>query len=152
INLASFLRRIGPSGLPTYRVLLGGHEHWFGTAADVDAFRRTEQERIGRELVVADESPERGGNGHVNGHAETFYVQEFHEVRGINRGLERLREFGLDASCLVDAPRVAGREPAPRFLVEAGDQRRVLSQLRELLPEIRRLGERGMAITRFKGL
>src|SRR5262249_8762978 len=60
--------------------------------------------------------------------------------------------FGLDASCLVDAPRVAGREPPPRFLVEAGDQRRILSQLRELLPEIRRLGERGMAITRFKGL
>ena len=153
LSVATVLKRAGAGGLPVYRVLLGGHEQWFATSAEVDTFRHQEQQRLGRDLVVADESPERGGgNGQVNGHSETFFVQEFHEVRGINRGLERLREFGLDASCLVEAPRIAGREPPPRFLLENGDQRRVLPHLRELVPEIRRQGERGLSITRFKGL
>ena len=107
----------------------------------------------GRELVVADTSQALpSSNGHTNGHSESFAVHELHEVRGINRGLERLREFGLSAADLVPAPRIAGREPPPRFFLENGDQRRNLPQLRELVGEIRRLGERGMTITRFKGL
>ncbi len=134
-------------------MLLGGREQWFATSAEADAFLRQEQQRLGRDLVVADESAEHGsGNGQTNGHGETFLRQEFHEVRGINRGLDRLREFGLDASCLVEAPRVAGREPAPRFILENGDLHRVLPHLRELVTEIRRLGERGLTVTRFKGL
>ena len=37
-------------------------------------------------------------------------------------------------------------------MLESGDLRRVLLQLRELVGEVRRLGERGMQVTRFKGL
>ncbi len=92
------------------------------------------------------------GNGQANPASETFFVQEFHEVRGINRGLEKLKEFGLTAACLVDAPRIAGREPLPRFQLESGDNKRTVANLRILPMEIRRLGEKGIAITRFKGL
>jgi DNA gyrase subunit B len=158
LNLGSFLARAEARGLPTHRVLLGGREHWFFSAADVDAFRQAEQARLGRELVVADETPAHapGTNGNGNGNAEpqgpTFSVHELHEVRAINRGLERLREYGLAGPDLVPAPRVAGREPPPRFVLENGDTRRVLAQLRDLVPEVRRQGERGLTITRFKGL
>ncbi len=158
LNLTSFLARGGPRGLPSFRVLLPGQEHWFHTSAEVDDFRRAEQERLGRDLVVADEAAEAGGNGnghHGNGHAEgplPVTVKELHEVRGINQGLERLGEFGLGAADLVPAPRVAGREPPPRFFLENGDSQRVLTTLRELVPEVKRLGERGLTITRFKGL
>jgi DNA gyrase subunit B len=78
-----------------------------------------------------------------------------HEVkgdRGLNQGLKKLKEFTLNGTGLVEAPRIAGREPAPRFMLENGDNRRVLPHLRDLVPEIRRLGERGLTITRFKGL
>src|SRR5205807_3461099 len=139
--------------LPVYRVLLGGKEHWFATADEADAFRRKEQEKAGRDLVLADDPQGAAhGNGHGDHAAATFFAQELHEVRGINRGLERLREFNLDGTCVTDAPRIAGREPPPRFVLENGDQRRVLPHLRELVPEVRRLGERGLTITRFKGL
>jgi DNA gyrase subunit B len=150
LNLTAFLALAGPAGLPTYRVLLGNHEHWFASAAEVDEFRRREQERLGRDLLVADDTP-----GHVNGNGEaaaTFFVQELHEVRAVNRGLERLREFGLGAADLVPAPRVAGREPPPRFVLESGDSRKVLPHVRDLAAEVRKQGERGLAITRFKGL
>jgi DNA gyrase subunit B len=151
LNLAAFLAKAGPAGLPTYRVLLGGREQWFHTAAEVDAFRQQEQQRLGHDLVVEAHTPGHAGtNG--NGHAETFSVQELHEVRAVNRGLEKLREFGLGAADLVPAPRVAGREPPPRFLLENADLKRILPHLRDLVPEVRKLGEKGLTITRFKGL
>jgi DNA gyrase subunit B len=149
LNLAQFLARAGNTGLPLYRVLLGGKEHWFATSAEKDAFLKAEQERLGRELVVGDQL-QSGGNG--NAQAETLFVQELHEVRPINRGLERLRELGLGAADLVPAPRVAGREPPPRFTLHNNDTRRTLPHLRELVGAIRKMGERGMTITRFKGL
>ena len=152
LNLAGFLARVGPAGLPFFRVVLGNREQWFGTPADVDAFRQAEQQRLGRDLVVADAPEISSGNGQANGHAETFFVQEFHEVRGINRGIERLKEFRLDTTCFVESPRIAGREPAPRFRLHHGDQDRILPHLRDLIPEIRHFGERGMTVTRFKGL
>ncbi len=151
LNLSAFLAHQTPQGLPAYRVYVGGREHWFVSSSDVDQFRRQEQERLGRDLVVADNAAP-GGNGHVNGHPETFAIQELHEVRAINRGLERLRDFGLVAADLIPSPRIAGREPAPRFTLENGDQQRALPHLRELVASIRHLGERGMTITRFKGL
>src|SRR5438132_899761 len=153
LNLAAFLARAGATGLPAYRVLVGGREHWFATAAEADAFRQQEQQRVGRELVVADETTVPKANGHTNGHGETISQQEWHEIHGINRGLKRLREdFSLDGACLTESPRIAGREPLPRFALTNGDQRRILPHLRDLVPEIRHTGERGMTITRFNGL
>jgi DNA gyrase subunit B len=155
MNLPTLLARFAEGPLPAYRVVLAGKEHWFASAAEVDAFRQREQARLGRELVVADETPARS-NGNGNGHTEAplvpFSVQELHEVRGIQRGLERLREFGLGAADLQSAARVGGQDPLPRFLLENGDQQRPLAHLRDLVGEIRRLGERGLSITRFKGL
>ena len=75
-----------------------------------------------------------------------------HEVRGINRHLEKLKAFSLGATDLAPLVRIAGREPPVRFVLESGGTRKLLVSLRELVTEVRRLGERGMSITRFKGL
>jgi DNA gyrase subunit B len=154
LNLASFLTLAGAAGLPPYRVQIGGHDNWFFTPNEADAFLKSEQEKRGQDLVVGGESPgsSNGTNGQSNGHVETIVRQELHEVRAINRGLERLREFGLGAADLIPAPRIAGREPPPRFTLENGDNRRALPHLRHLVGEVRKLGERGLTITRFKGL
>jgi DNA gyrase subunit B len=152
LNLSAFLAREGDRGLPTFRALLLGREHWFHSRADMDEFRRTEGQRLGRELVVS-ERGQAPANGDGNGQAVTFLEQEeLHEVKGIIRGLGRLREFGLGAADLVEAPRLAGREPPVRFVLEGGDSRKVLPHLRQLTHEVRRLGEKGLTITRFKGL
>jgi DNA gyrase subunit B len=150
ISLAKLVKEAGAGELPVYRLLLGGEEHWRADEAAVDRFRQEEQVKRGHELLIGDE-PRGAANG--NGHAgETLFKQELHEVRAINEGLRRLREFGLAGADLVPQPRVAGREPPPKFALENGDSRKVLPHLRELPLEVRRLGERGLAITRFKGL
>ncbi|MCC6421414.1 MAG: DNA topoisomerase IV subunit B, partial [Gemmataceae bacterium] len=153
LSLAMLLEQARGGPLPNYRVVLGGKEHWLATTDAVDQFRLAEQEKLGHELVVGDDlrpgAPAKNGNGHA---AVTLYVQELHEVRRIEQGLKKLRAFGLEGSDLVPLPRIAGREPPVRFTLENGDSRRILLQLREVVPEVRRLGERGLAVTRFKGL
>jgi DNA gyrase subunit B len=162
LNMSTYLSRAGATGgLPLFHVVLAGKESWFHTAAQVDEFRAKKQQELGRELVVADDaltSSETGSrkpaeNGNADGPGGVaFFLQELHEVRAINRHLEKLREFGLEASDLAPLPRIAGREPIARFVLEHGEGRKPLTSLRELVGEIRRLGERGLTVTRFKGL
>lgn len=148
LNVASIFKRMKDGKLPIYRVLLGNQEHWFVTPAEVDAFKNAQQQD-GRQLVAADEAPP---GSEQNGKHEAFSVQELHEIRTVNKGLERLRTFGLDADDLTPALRVAGREPAPRFFLDNDDRQKVLPDLRSLVGEIRGLGERGISVVRFKGL
>lgn len=144
-SLSTMLGKAVNNKLPMYRLVLAGHEHWFQTAEEVDRFREAEQQRLGSELVVGDEPQ-------TNGHGPTFFTQELHEMRGINRGLERLREFQLGPSDLIPLPRIAGREPPLRYVLNHEDHETTLLSLRDLPFQIKRLGERGIRITRFKGL
>jgi DNA gyrase subunit B len=153
LTLAQLLAKATSAGLPLYRVILAGHEHWFATSTEVEKFRLDEQKNRGHEFVVADELRPAMSASNGNGHAvETFFMQELHEVQSINRGAEKLKEFGFGFAELVPLPHVAGREPPVRFVLENGDGKETLPHLRELPAEVRRLGERGMKITRFKGL
>jgi DNA gyrase subunit B len=151
LNLRDFLALHSEQGLPIYRVLLGTHIEWFHRQEEVDAYRQEKGQQLGRDLVIGDETPAQN-NGHGNGPNDVLYVQELHEVHEVNRGVRELERFGLKSSDLVPAPRLAGREPPPRLILENGDHRRQLVTLRELIVEVRRIGERGLAITRFKGL
>jgi DNA gyrase subunit B len=154
LNLTTFLARATDKGLPLYRFVVSGREEFCYTAEEAAAFR-AEQERQGR-LLATDDLSGAGSNGHTNGHSngatETYREQELHEVRKVNRGLEELRKWELRAGDLLPAPRIAGREPPPRLVLESGEQKRPLVHLRDLVAEVRKLGEKGMTITRFKGL
>ncbi len=79
-------------------------------------------------------------------------VHEFLEVKTLNKGLARLRdEYGLRADALLTRE-VTGDEPPPRFVLYRDGEEHPLLDLRALAPSIRKLGEKGTKITRFKGL
>jgi DNA gyrase subunit B len=153
LNLASFLALATPErGLPQYHVIYGGKDYWFYSSAEVDQFRQQEQQRLGRDLVVAETVVIKTGENGEAASAVTFVLQEFHEVRTVNRLLEKLREFGVGPTDLVPLQRLAGREPPVRYLLKFQETTKPLVTLRDLVSEIRRIGERGISITRFKGL
>ncbi|MBO0697113.1 MAG: DNA gyrase subunit B [Zavarzinella sp.] len=146
VSLSAFIKEMKDGALPAWHVKVGGKEHWFHTSKEVDEFRQRESQRVGKDLVV-DHTEEEAED------VETRLVaDEFHEVRAINRALGRLAEYGFKAADLVPAPRVAGREPEVRYRLEHADTNKPLAHLRELVAEVRRLGERGLTVTRFKGL
>jgi DNA gyrase subunit B len=47
---------------------------------------------------------------------------------------------------------VTGDEPPPRFILHRDSEEHALLDLRALVPTVRQIGEKGMKITRFKGL
>lgn len=100
------------------------------------------------ETVSQEESPAKQAT-----HAESQpRIIELHELRIVNRQLARLRdEYGLTANTLLPKE-VTGDEPPPQFEFFKGEDGILLTDLRELVPTVRRLGEKGMKITRFKGL
>jgi DNA gyrase subunit B len=154
LSFSDLLAEAKDGVLPQYRVQLGGHTRWLHTAEDVDRFRAAERERLGRDLVVAEGEPGATPTSATNGESANFAVQELHEVRSLNRGLAKLREIDreLTGADLVPLPRLAGREPAVRYQLEHSDRQEPQNQLRDLPAKVRQLGERGMTVTRFKGL
>jgi DNA gyrase subunit B len=160
--LRTFLGKQSAAGLPVFHVRLGGKEHFFHTQAEVDAFRAEQSAALGRELVLSDAAlvggPTADGSvaeqvaAPVADERYRFTVDEWHEVRALNRALAKLRDAGFEPGDLVPLPRVAGREPPVRYTMEHGDVRKDLDHLRGLVGEVRRLGEKGLTVTRFKGL
>lgn len=156
-SLESFLKRYDrQKGLPQFHVRLGLKEYFFHTQEEVEAFRVEQSAKLGKELAVSE------GIGHVGAvgpdgkpsieEATRFSVDEWHEVKAMNKAIAKLSEAGFDEKDLVPQPRIAGREPKPRFKLIHGEIERDLEHLRELAAEVRKLGEKGMTITRFKGL
>ncbi len=152
---ATFVGRHTADGFPVYHVRTGGKDHFFHTSEQVEEFRQAEGKRVGKELALSEAVPTAAvsaGERPPEGLELRFSVDEWHEVRGLNKGVAKLAEFGFAPADLIPLPRVAGREPAVRFTLLNGDSRKDLNDLRELVAEVRRLGERGMSVMRFKGL
>ena len=77
---------------------------------------------------------------------------ELHEVKMLNKHLVRLRDdFGLRADVLLPHE-VTGDDPPPRFFLSRDGETYPLLDLRALVPTVRKIGEKGIRITRFKGL
>ncbi len=136
--------------LPIFHVFLGAHEHWFTTREQLDDFRAQQEEKAGGELAVIDAEGERA-KAEGNGHAQTaVHIVELHEVRTINNMLAELSKMGFSLSDLIPQDRTGTEEP--RFQLRRGEHTTGLEDLRGLLPAIRAAGEKGLTITRFKGL
>ncbi|MCC7424978.1 MAG: DNA gyrase subunit B [Planctomycetaceae bacterium] len=161
-----------PEGLlPRYRVFLGREQHWFPDQASLNTFLEAEKTRRGQDLPVADETgvtpptptttpPAPKGakpasppphESHPAPPQDALDVTDLHEVRAINDALRQLAGFGVKLLDFVQPPPRAG-EPVFPFLLANDEQELRLGSLRELIPSLRKLGEKGMRITRFKGL
>jgi len=137
-SLDEFLPRVVDGAFPIYQVHLRatGKDHWFRTTEEVNNFKSTLAAELKREPVPG----------------EDYTLDEWHDLKSLNRALAKLKSAGFEPADLVPLPRIAGREPPVRFTLEHEGSTKNLVTLRELVLEIRRLGEKGMAVTRFKGL
>jgi len=161
-SLASFIKKMEGVTFPVFHVRLGVKEYFFRTMEDVEAFRKEQSEKFGRELVVGEAMPTVAAvvtppvaGAPVIAEVEDryrFVVDEWHEVRALNRAMVKIAELGFEAADLIPLPRIAGREPPLRFRLQYGESVSDLEHLRELVAKIRAIGEKGLTITRFKGL
>jgi DNA gyrase subunit B len=145
--------------LPRYRVFVGRQEHWFADKEHLDKFLAEEEAKHGEQFEIADDEtvaggakPHTGENGHAEAHQDMrLQVVDLHEVRVINRALTALKPHGITLKDFVPAGNRNG-EPFYPQRIRKDESTVPLSSLRELLPELRKIGERGRKVTRFKGL
>jgi DNA gyrase subunit B len=143
LPLRSFLARAhAETGLlPLYHVqgFAGTEDAWPYSAEELESHQQAQPSAI-----------DANGNGHGDGSG--LEVTELHEVRTLNKWLTRLRDdFELRADVLLPIE-VTGDDPPPRFVLNRDGEEHPLLDLRSLVAMIRHLGEKGMKITRFKGL
>jgi len=141
--------------LPRYRVFLGDQQHWFANKTDAEDFLDAEQKRLGREFRVAEDpvNVDQPGSGESAGEATetTLHIVDLHEVRAINLTLQGLKGYGIILGNLYAQDYQQG-EPVYPFVIRNEDNEVLLQSFRELLPSLRSLGEKGLKLTRFKGL
>ena len=138
--------------LPVFHVFLDQEEHWFTNRKELEEFLKAQEEKHGEELKVERVEIADSQNGSAtNGSTKpVLQIIEFHEVRTINSGLKSLAELGFDVESLMTAERTGIQQP--RFVVRRGDSETAIEDLRSLPATIRSAGEKGMSVTRFKGL
>jgi DNA gyrase subunit B len=139
LPLRPFLARANAEGLlPLYHAVGPDGDTWLYTQEELQAYNQASAP------VVPD--------GEADAGTIRARVTELHEVRTLNKWLGSLRdEFGLRAEVLTPLE-VTGDEPPPRFVLDRDGDEHPLLDLRELVGTVRRLGEKGIKITRFKGL
>jgi len=155
ISLRAHAARQNPvtGRLPIYHVFLGSQEYWFTTRQELDEFLAQQEEAAGNELQVSDRPGDGSDNGKGNGEepkTSRVHLVELHEVRSINNHLAELRAMGFELDSLIPQDRTGLDEP--RYRLRRGDSVIGLEDLRGLLAAVRSAGEKGLQITRFKGL
>ena len=137
--------------LPMYHVYYGTDERRFTSRDDLEAFVKTKEKASGGELAVGraevGHAAAGGGEGDTG---DQLVIVDLHEVRSINSGLAELSLAGFGIESLLPEDRTGTEEP--RYTLRRGDNSIGLEDLRSLLSAVRRAGEKGLSITRFKGL
>src|SRR5262249_13510655 len=171
---AHAMRRDPVTGkLPIYHVFLDGKDKWFVRPEDRDEFIAQHERETGKEVTVGSTSAEPAsgtetaehkgladtlpaappGEEKANGHGRAssrLHTTELYEVRSLNLLLGDLAKMGFDIQSLIPQERTGTEEP--RYVLRRGDTATGLEDLRGLLSAIRAAGEKGLTITRFKGL
>ena len=154
-SLRTHAMRLDPisNKLPTLLLTHGNEEHWFHTQEEVDKYL-TENHLIldiEQDDQAEEDSVAEGTENPESPSAPTAHLAEVHEVRTINSGLKDISSLGFSIDDLIPADRT-GSTTARFELVRGEDIRRPMEDLRMLLPEVRSAGEKGLQVTRFKGL
>lgn len=154
--------------LPSLMLTHGNTEEWFLGQEDVEKFLN--DNGLTLEIEVDEEAEASESESESDGAAATAepsaptessapaeppanlaHLVELHEVRTINSGLKDLQKLGFSIDDLIPVERT-GSTTARFELVRGEDVRRPIEDLRGLLPEVRAAGEKGLQVTRFKGL
>ena len=132
--------------LPVFHLTIGSQEHWFTDRKSMDSFIKQQESETGQELTVETD----GGAVEDSEENDKVRINEFYEVKTINAGLKELEVFGFNIDALMPKERTGVEEP--RYILRKGDTETPIEDLRGLVNAVRAAGEKGMQVTRFKGL
>jgi DNA gyrase subunit B len=147
------------SKLPRFRVLYSDTERWFMERDEAEAFLRsllpptpapTEPSGTDGESTGTQPAPPPAATAEAPRTTNAQLI-DLHEIRTLNDVFVQLKDYGFFVSDFTP-PGLRNAEPVYPFVIERDDDRVPLASLRDLLEELRKLGKKGLVVTRFKGL
>lgn len=144
INLKSHAQRMDADTkrLPFFLLTVGKDTFWFHSREALDTHIQQNNIKL--------DGQGKDGPADTNGDGVLAHYVELHEVKSINSGLKELTELGFGIQDLIPEQRTGSTES--KFHLHREENRIGIDDLRSLLPAVRSAGERGMQLTRFKGL
>jgi DNA gyrase subunit B len=142
--------------LPIFHLSVGTDSSWFTTREALTEYLNAHN------LAIDSRGDERGkaptdGNGQLpsNGAEREptevhVHLDELHEVKTINAGLKELEKHGFGMQDLIPQERTGSTEA--KFHLHREETQKGIEDLRALLSAVREAGEKGLQVTRFKGL
>ena len=152
ISLAVHAEQLSESGmLPVFRLNLENKVHWFVKRQTLADYLQQQSDEGGEVLISdsasASKQPDEEENAST---ARRAVITELYEVRTINSAIKTLAASGLGINSLMVQDRTGSDKP--RYELKRDGAVVPMESLRELLPAIRAAGEKGLQVTRFKGL
>jgi len=132
-------RRAEDGALPMFRISAGG-DHYF-------AHSEEEARTVASQIAASRDSEElEDGEAVLSG---TLTVTEIHESHDIERTIAKLEHRGFPVADYFPNP---DPEAPPRYRLEYESETVDIGAIAEIAPAIRRIGEKGIQIQRYKGL
>jgi DNA gyrase subunit B len=145
VDLEEYLAQRDPEtgAVPVIRSVCGDDVRWWpeGQRPRFEQYERDLADQLGREVVLAFEGDEEEAVAKAD-----LFVQEFPDGREVSRHARRLMELGVDPTRYLDT-----RDDAGFRIVRPKGETSVAS-LRAVLAAVRKLGQEGLNIQRYKGL
>ncbi len=152
ISLRAHAERMDPETLrmPVFHLLYENDDLWFVTRDKLDEYMAANN--IVAPTAEATKASQNGTGSREDAEKVKAapHVVELYEVRTINAGLKDLAAMGFSIEDLIPKERTGATDS--RFKLFREDSENGMEDLRDLLPAIRAAGEKGLQITRFKGL
>ncbi len=151
ISLREHAARIedAPPRLPVFLLAVGNDKHFFHSRELLEEFAAKENLSLEAPAPTVVDGQPTTEVPEADRPLQAHFV-EMHEVKTINSGLKELAAYGFTIQDLIPQERTGTTES--KFHINREDNRSGLDDLRTLLPTIRAAGEKGMQVTRFKGL
>jgi len=155
IDFQSFIRDHHKKGapLPRIRAVLSDEEHFFPDEDAFHEFHRVMQNKLGEIEIVEGGMSIRTGDG--NGAAAPLVRYELPECRRLEKAIAWLDDHGIDLADYFKAREelVTGELTAARYVLSPEGRESVeLDGLAGVAEGVRKLGQQGATIKRFKGL
>lgn len=157
VSLRAHSQRFEPQlgKLPTHHLFVGTQDHWFYDLEQAEKFIAENGLVLESDRDLEEDSAEEDAEASPTAAApaaseKLAYLVELHEVRTINTALKDIEVVGFGIDDLVPMERTGST--TSRFELVKEENSRGLEDLRSLLPEVRAAGEKGLQVTRFKGL
>ena len=145
-----------PPRLPIFHLMVGAQSHWFINRETLNEYLSSNNLSIDSRgddrpaQGISSDKTEAEQNGRDVRSETHVHLDELHEVKTINAGLKDLEKHGFAMKDLIPQERTGATDS--KFNLHREDTQKGIEDLRALLQAVREAGEKGLQVTRFKGL